>query len=484
VVTVLQEQLLHHFKSRGTYRGAVALTKAINKSVKSLATIMLDYVVTSAGKEINSKESRELRGKLELEILNFFKARSDYPQKSTKVKSRRPFVFEDLSDALTELTEEELRDFNCRVKFYAGDSKDVLEQGDIDELLGLWNAVGGVSLLLSDLPYNQKKRKVGTVTSLQPSDCMQKSDFAGILAVAQRHLQSNARVVVRCNPNEVEEKRTTLKESRFNTMPHPIIVTKSSKVKTQGQSMNNSKFNSSRGMYATYVTGTKSLGGSYANRNPFDWTGDAGSVAYDFGGVSYVPQALRLKDSEGVPYRDEVTWQEFAVFIEWFTEVMGVVLDVCAGSGPLALACIRLGRRCVIVERDEELMRKALRRAKMFYKYLKDEGLLPEFGSLVIKPPTREEIDPADNWVTRLAAREKIYTITRASTRKFKAAQKLRRKIVQDLPKGVLWNAKVGDGLPEGVEAANHVLELKYDSKEAYHKSMKDRHGIFTMEHG
>ena len=86
-------------------------------AVKSLANIMLNYVVTAAGKEITSKESKQLRGKFEFEILNFFKARPDYPQKSTKVKSRRPFVFEDLADALTDLTEEELRDFNCRVKF-------------------------------------------------------------------------------------------------------------------------------------------------------------------------------------------------------------------------------------------------------------------------------------------------------------------------------------------------------------------------------
>ena len=465
-------------------RGVQQRLSYIKQNVKIMSKLILNYIVLSAsGSELQSKDKKHLQGLFSNVVHASFQARPDYPKDSDRRPSiRRPFVFEDLSDSLAELTPDEQQDFDMRVRFFAGEASQVLASKEMDDHLKLWGAVGDVALLLSDLPYNQKKRTIGAVTELEPSDRMDKAGFAAILNAAQRHLKSTSRVVVRCHPSEVEEKKVTLNESRFKTAPHPMIVTKSPKVKTKGQCLNTHKFNSVRGFYAMYATATKSLRGQYAARAPYDWTGQAGTVSYDFCNAGYVPTSLRLKDADGVPYRDEVTWQEFAVFMEWFTEHMQIILDICAGTGPSVLAGLRLNRRVIAIEREAELVVKAHRRARMFYKYLKRTDQLPEFGSTVVEPPTREETDPNSNWVTALAHMEGLYKLTRTATRKRNATDKLRNKMVADLPRGVSWNAKVEDGLPKDVASVNHTLEKDYESMEAYHAYMKKEKGLLTMD--
>ena len=76
--------------------------------------------------------------------------------------------------------------------------------------------------------------------------------------------------------------------------------------------------------------------------------------------------------------------------MEWYTAPGDVVLDPNAGTCPLMLACIRLGRVGICIELDSDktgILAKAKRRAKMYWMFLKHEGLLRGVGEAPA-PPT------------------------------------------------------------------------------------------------
>ena len=101
--------------------------------------------------------------------------------------------------------------------------------------------------------------------------------------------------------------------------------------------------------------------------------------------------------------RDEQTVQECCQFLDWYSKRGAVILDFCAGTCPGLLAAMRLGRIGVGIEMDlanTGIMDKSIRRAKMFYLFLKHEDLLCEIGEMP---------KPATDWEKFGAAWQSIY---------------------------------------------------------------------------
>jgi hypothetical protein len=70
--------------------------------------------------------------------------------------------------------------------------------------------------------------------------------------------------------------------------------------------------------------------------------------------------------AERIPHRYEVHPGEWAELIQRNTQPGDVVCDSMAGSGTLAIAAIRMGRPCVVVERERgDLPKQLIERLKM-----------------------------------------------------------------------------------------------------------------------
>ena len=86
-------------------------------------------------------------------------------------------------------------------------------------------------------------------------------------------------------------------------------------------------------------------------------------------------------DAAGEQLRDEVHPQEVQQFMSWYAPAGAVVLDDNAGTCPTGLAAIRTGRIAILCDRDPTLWEPSLERLRIYYKFLKLQGLLPAIGT-------------------------------------------------------------------------------------------------------
>lgn len=68
----------------------------------------------------------------------------------------------------------------------------------------------------------------------------------------------------------------------------------------------------------------------------------------------FIPDIFKIYSKE----KDLHEWQQPCNGVEWildrFTEVGELILDPMAGSGTTAIACMRLNRKCIVIEKEEQ----------------------------------------------------------------------------------------------------------------------------------
>lgn len=80
-------------------------------------------------------------------------------------------------------------------------------------------------------------------------------------------------------------------------------------------------------------------------------------------GFRYPRSIIRVNRERGLhPTQKPVALFEY--FIKTYTKENDIVLDNCAGSGTTGIACIRTGRRYILIEKEEKYYNTILRRIK------------------------------------------------------------------------------------------------------------------------
>ena len=121
----------------------------------------------------------------------------------------------------------------------------------------------------------------------------------------------------------------------------------------------------------------------------------------------------RLKDHKGLMWRvGECSPELICELVQRYSPPCGVVVDdTCgtkqlnifihktqSGTGVAMLACLRLGRRGIGVDQDTNLINSATNRAKLYYRTLREYGLLPSLKVIdynaksVFKPIAEERL--------------------------------------------------------------------------------------------
>lgn len=99
-------------------------------------------------------------------------------------------------------------------------------------------------------------------------------------------------------------------------------------------------------------------------------------------------------------HRYEVHMFEMCDLIQLFAPFNSIVVDSTAGSCSTAMAALRMGRKCICVEKDKHLVDLARKRLELCYQILNDEGVLPADGAVAHEPPTHWEED-GRTWMHR-----------------------------------------------------------------------------------
>ena len=111
-------------------------------------------------------------------------------------------------------------------------------------------------------------------------------------------------------------------------------------------------------------------------------------------GSRTLPKKWYICDDYGRYYRTEVNPTEFMHRITTYTKPGALLLDSCAGSLPLAQACLRLGRKCICIEMDPDtaFIDKSKKRLEILYRFYKDRGLLCDVGAKPKPPQAWEKV--------------------------------------------------------------------------------------------
>ena len=91
--------------------------------------------------------------------------------------------------------------------------------------------------------------------------------------------------------------------------------------------------------------------------------------------------AKLLRPKDGQPYRrQEMPFNVVAHLLCQWSSPGERILDAYAGTGVIAMACLRTGRSCVSVEKYDDTKEDALRRLRTYYEWVvhKTSGECPE----------------------------------------------------------------------------------------------------------
>ena len=185
----------------------------------------------------------------------------------------------------------------------------------------------GIALLFTDAPYNKKITSKG---ERLPTDRFDPTQMETFFHRLYPHIKSNGHVMVRVLHQDFPVWAAKAKSNGFKVdVPH--FVMKDNSVCCKGLVMRNGKM---RPNYACYLHLTKSSRPKI-NKKCFDWTGQSKNPTTGFAGVMFTHlknKCTRQHNGKTVAFRDEVTVQEAAQYIEWYTVAGDLVVDPMAGT--------------------------------------------------------------------------------------------------------------------------------------------------------
>ena len=96
---------------------------------------------------------------------------------------------------------------------------------------------------------------------------------------------------------------------------------------------------------------------------------------------------LRVNDKGGDPhYRWEMHPNDLCQIIHNYCKPGVLVVDSTAGSLKTAIACLRTGRRCVVFEKEDNLVKEATQRLHQAFNFYQDHELLCAVGDQPVSP--------------------------------------------------------------------------------------------------
>jgi hypothetical protein len=219
-----------------------------------------------------------------------------------------------------------------------GDMLSMLDPKNVDNksLHDLIQAHGGVNLLITDAPYNQKKSSSGMRLSTDRFTCDQMATF---MSKVYDLMSDTSHMLIRVSEKDFGDWNEKAIKSGFK-VDRKHIVMKQNDIVTRSRVMRNGK---KRPSYAIYLHCTKNLHPKL-NKDCHDWTGHGKNPTTGFYGVRYVNKRYRIQKQLPVGrrginartecFRDEVTMQEVAQYISWYTTSGDLVWDPMAGTMP------------------------------------------------------------------------------------------------------------------------------------------------------
>ena len=108
-------------------------------------------------------------------------------------------------------------------------------------------------------------------------------------------------------------------------------------------------------------------------------------------GLPQVPQSRKLVNTNGEVVRpQQMSLEEAVELVHRYCPPGGLVVDFCCGTMRTAMACVLLGRPCVMNDRDTEMVDLAAKDVIDFMYYRWANGDLKKLGM----PPTYDGTDP------------------------------------------------------------------------------------------
>jgi hypothetical protein len=97
-------------------------------------------------------------------------------------------------------------------------------------------------------------------------------------------------------------------------------------------------------------------------------------------GFKPIPNSAKLLNEHGKPFRRaENPPSEIGEIIHRYCPPGGLVIDPFCGTAPVAEQTMRQGKRVLLLDRDQMVMKAAEVRHQQRYTYLQRAGLLPKF---------------------------------------------------------------------------------------------------------
>ena len=100
-----------------------------------------------------------------------------------------------------------------------------------------------------------------------------------------------------------------------------------------------------------------------------------------------MPPSVKLRSKENLIVRQsEMCEAEARTLVEMMSKPGETVYDGSAGTCVIVTACLRLGRKVVVADPDQETLQLGIQRCKRYANYFAQNGLLP-IGEVLPKPP-------------------------------------------------------------------------------------------------
>ena len=118
------------------------------------------------------------------------------------------------------------------------------------------------------------------------------------------------------------------------------------------------------------------------------------------------------EDKNVYSYRPEVHVQEWSALIQRYSKPGDWILDTTAGSASIVAACLRLNRKVFTIELETgtQLFEKSVARAKMAYKFFKQEHMLMALKMSPVSLRTWER--DQKSWIQMLLSKLKVRLVS------------------------------------------------------------------------